>query len=244
MRISEQQALGLEARLTIPVRVAARLWHPYPTEVLPELVDAGVDHIISIPLAPQSVHVYEASVREAAEARGLRVTTAPPWGEEPALIEAFVETIEAALSTLGGDSAEAVPIVLSAHSLPRHIIDSGDPYEVQFRAMAAQVAKRYEARGHVVRVAFQSQGATNDPWLGPDLPETFAELRKDGHLSVVVAPIGFVAEHVETLYDLDVEAPKLAMAAGLTRFGRAAAVGARPRVIDALETVARRMLPS
>jgi len=244
MRISEQQALGLEARLTIPVRVAARLWHPYPSEVLPELVDAGVDHIISIPLAPQSVHVYEASVVDAAEARGLRVTTAPPWGEEPALVEAFAETIEAALLAMGGDPSEKVPIVLSAHSLPRHIIDSGDPYEVQFRAMAARVAQRFEARGHVVRVAFQSQGATRDPWLGPDLPETFAEIAREGHDAVVVAPIGFVAEHVETLYDLDVDAPKLARTAGLPRFGRAAAVGASSLVIDALEAVARRMLPS
>lgn len=244
MRISGEQAEGLEARLGVPVRVAARLWHPYPAEVLPELSEAGVEHIVSVPLAPQSVHVYEASVREAAEAKGMRVTTAPPWGEEPALIEAFAETIDAALADLRPDTSERVPIVLSAHSLPQRIIDAGDPYEVQFRAMAARVARRYEAVGHVVRVAFQSQGATSDPWLGPDLPTTFADLVERGFDAVVVAPIGFVAEHVETLYDLDVEAPKVARAAGLHRFGRASAVGASSLVIDALEAVSRRMLPS
>jgi ferrochelatase len=108
--------------------------------------------------------------------------------------------------------------------------------------MAGKVAERFTARGHAVRIAFQSQGMDGGEWLGPDLPTTFAELAASGARAALVAPVGFVAEHVETLYDLDVEAPELARRAGLAKLARAAALCTRPRFMDALEAVARRAL--
>ncbi len=244
MRITQEQAFGLEARLGVPCRIAGRLWHPYPAAVLAELVAEGVERVVSLPLAPQSVHVYNDAVREAAGAfPALEVVTVPAWGEEPALVDALVETVHEGLARAA--AAERSPretaIVLSAHSLPLRAIAGGDPYEAQFRAMAGRVAERLEGSGHPVSIAFQSQGMTADPWLGPDLPSAFRAAREAGATSVVVAPIGFLAEHVETLFDLDVEAPGLARAAGLA-FARAPAVGARPKLLDALETVARRAL--
>ena len=166
------------------------------------------------------------------------------WGSEPALIDAFLETIDEALPGLGDFPPADRAVVLTAHSLPLRVIASGDPYEAQFREMAGLVAEVLRQRGHPVEIAFQSQGATADPWLGPDLPTTFAALALRGVGRVVVAPIGFVAEHVETLYDLDVEAPELARGAGIERFARAPAVGHRPRFIDALVAVAERALAS
>ena len=134
-------------------------------------------------------------------------------------------------------------VILSAHSLPRRVIDAGDLYEQQFRAMAAAVeAAAPRARANPVRVAFQSQGMDGGDWLGPDLPATFAALASGGARSALVAPIGFVSDHVETLYDLDIEAPVLAAKAGLTRLERAPALNTRPRFIDALEAVVKRML--
>src|SRR5262249_51949501 len=130
------------------------------------------------------------------------------------------------------------PVVLTAHSLPQRIIDAGDPYERDFRAMADLVAARIGERGNPVRVAFQSQGATNDVWLGPDLSSTLRELAEGGARSVAIAPIGFVADHVETLYDLDIEAKALAEGLGLG-FARALAMNLRPAFIDALKAVAR-----
>jgi ferrochelatase len=165
---------------------------------------------------------------------------APPWGTEPALLEAFVETIDQALASVPAEERAGVAVVLSAHSLPTRVIAAGDPYEKQFREMAGAVAERLQARGMTTRIAFQSQGASNEAWLGPDLPQTFAELAAAGARDVLVAPIGFVADHVETLYDLDVEAPALAAKAGLGRFLRAPALNDRRRFIDALEAVARR----
>lgn len=244
MAITAAQARALETRIGLPVVVVARLWHPYPHEVMPNLVEQGIRTVISLPLAPQSVDVYHASIREAAAKHlELSVMTVPAWGMEPALIDAFVETIDEALAGMDVVAARTIPIVLTAHSLPRRVIAAGDAYEKQFREMAGAVAARYESRGFVARVAFQSQGATNEPWLGPDLPETFAELARNGAKTVLIAPIGFVAEHVETLYDLDIEAPTLAKKAGIDRVLRARAVGDRARFIDALEIVVRRLLP-
>ncbi len=244
MRITAAQATALEERLGLPCRIAGRMWGPYPAEVLAELAQAGVSRVVSLPLAAHSVHVYNETVRQAAAtAPSITLVEAPPWGEEPALIDALVETVEEGLGradALGRDPAETA-IILSAHSLPLRALAAGDPYEAQFRATAAQVEARLASTRHPIAVAFQSQGMTADPWLGPDLPTAFRAARAAGARAVVVAPIGFLAEHVETLYDLDVDAPRLAEHEGIQCF-RAPAVCARSRLIDALEVVARRAL--
>jgi len=246
MRITRDQAAALAARLDLPVHVAGRLWHPYPREVLDALVAQGVRAVISLPLAPQSVEVYHDVVRAAAATHpGLTLRCVPAWGTEPALIDAFEQSIAEALHdkfAVEPSHRAAVAVVLTAHSLPQRIVQAGDPYERQFREMAALVEARVAPLGNPVRVAFQNQGMTGDAWLGPDLPTTFRELAGAGVREALVAPIGFVADHVETLYDLDVEAPTLAKAAGLPRVERTAAMNTRPRFIDALEALVRREL--
>ncbi len=243
LETSRRQAALLEARLGVPCRAAGRLWDPYPREILAELATLGATRVLSLPLAPQSVHVYHAAVEEAAaEGGSLTVVRSPAWGTEPALLEAFAETIDEALSQLADLPAAQVPVVLTAHSLPRRVIESGDPYEAQYRQMAALVATPLTARGHRVEIAFQSQGAGAGAWLGPDFTETLQALATQGFRAAVVAPIGFLAEHVETLFDLDVEGAAAARAAGIDRYVRACAVGTRPRLIDALVSVAERSL--
>lgn len=243
MRTTAAQAAALGQRIGLPVRIAGRLWAPYPAEVVAELVQGGATTLISLPLAPQSVDIYHAQVRQAAAAHtGLELRCAPAWGLEPALIDAQVESVDEALARFPDAERARVPVILTAHSLPQPIIDAGDLYEKQFRAMAAEVAVRLVARGNPVRVAFQSQGMDGGVWLGPDLPATFARLAEGGATAAVIAPIGFVADHVETLYDLDIEAPGLAEKAGLARIERAPAMNVRPRFIDALEAVVRRMM--
>lgn len=243
LRITQAQAEALAARLGLPVAFCGRLWRPYPAEVLSSLVAGGARRIVSLPLAPQSVDVYHAVVREAAERLGgVELRCVPAWGLEPALIDAFVEGIDEALARFPDARRGEVAVILSAHSLPQRIIDAGDPYERQFRAMAGEVERRVSPRGNPVVIAFQSQGMTGDAWLGPDLRTTFDRLVAGGVREALVAPIGFVADHVETLYDLDVEAQMLAREAGLVRLERAPAVNARPRFIDALEALVRREL--
>jgi ferrochelatase len=176
-------------------------------------------------------------VKEAASALGgIEIIEVPSWGNEPRLIDAFLEVIDEALAKLPEEARRATPVVLTAHSLPQRVVDAGDPYERDFRAMAELVAARVRERGNETRVAFQSQGATNDAWLGPDLPAMLREIAGAGARNVAVAPIGFVADHVETLYDLDVEAKATAQDLGLG-FVRAPAVNLRPAFIEALAIV-------
>ncbi len=242
LETSRAQAAALEARLGIPCRAAGRLWGPYPAEILDELRAAGATRLLSLPLAPQSVHVYHAAVEAALGASaGSSLVRAPHWGSEPALIAAFTATIDAALGGLGADQAPAATIVLTAHSLPARVIAAGDPYEVEFRRSAELVAAAFRDRGHRVEIAFQSQGATADVWIGPDYTDVLRALATQGATAVVVSPIGFLAEHVETLYDLDVEGAAVAAGLGL-RYARARAVGTRAELVDALEAVARRAL--
>lgn len=246
LRITREVAAALEARLGLPVVVGMRLWNPTLGEALAQASARGATRIVSIPLAPQSTHVYHEALLAAAAERveaghpALALVEAPAWGDEPALLEAFNEVIDLGLRRFDETRRAGVPVVLSAHSLPRRVIAMGDPYEQQFREMAqAVIARRPDGRRY--DIAFQSQGMDGGDWLGPDLPTTFRALKDAGHDEVLVAAIGFVSDHVETLYDLDIEAPALAAAAGL-RFERAPSLNTNVRYLDALEAVARRLI--
>jgi ferrochelatase len=251
--ITREVARALEGRLGVPVRVAMRLFAPYPKDVLRELAAEGVRRVVVVPLAQHSAHVYGEAVEHAAKEAGLDlvVDAAPNWGREPALTRAFAESISGALDVAiarGARPAETA-LVLSAHSLPRSVIEAGDPYESEFRASAADVAEAVlRARpGSVAEhvVCFQSQGMSTGArpvqWLGPDLRSTLEGLASRGRRHVVLAPIGFLADHVEILYDLDIEARAWADELGIATY-RSASLNAGEGILAALESVARRTL--
>ena len=236
-RITQAQAAALQSRLGIPVVVGMRLFHPYAKEVVEGLAKRDISRVISLPLAPYSVHIYNETTREACAAAGLSCVEVPPWGESRALLEAFAATTRKAIDTLPVDRRDAAHVVLTAHSLPTRIIREGDPYEAQVKATAAAVMRTLGAKNSY-RVAFQSQGMDGGEWLGPDLKATFDALHREGVHDVVVTAIGFLADHTEVLYDLDVEARAMAEKLGLS-FTRAASLNDDPRLIDALESIAR-----
>jgi ferrochelatase len=223
----------------VPVRLAMRLWRPYPKDVLKELADEGVERVVVVPLAQHSAHVYAEAV-EAAAGGSVRVTSAKNWGREPALTLAFADAIRRALAESGAPR-EATLLLLTAHSLPLAIIRGGDPYEDEVRASAAAIVDALGPASPQVEVAFQSQGMGGGEWLGPDLPTSLDAARARGKKHVIVAPIGFLADHVEILYDLDVEAKALAAERGLT-LTRTRSLNASDGLIDALENVARPLL--
>jgi ferrochelatase len=233
--VTRAQAAALEQRLGIPVLVGMRLWDPSLEDALEEAARRGIRRMVMIALAPFSVHVYwQALLRARDTVFGdgrvpptlLRVE---PWGTQAQFVRAHADLIAKHVPA-------DVPLVLTAHSLPTLAIRNGDPYFTQVSESAAAIAG---ALGRDYDLAFQSQGADGGDWLGPDLNTVLAELREEGATDVALAPFGFLAEHVETLYDLDVEAPKLAADIGVG-FARAPAPCARSRLIDALEAVARR----
>lgn len=198
-KITARVAKKLESVIGTPVRAAGRLWPPSVKDVASEL---GVERLVVIPLAQHSAHVYaEAARREA----GVRVVAAGNWGQTPALLAAFAARIRAA-------ARPNATLVLTAHSLPKHVIAAGDAYEREVRVSAEAIASRVADLFPETRVAFQSQGADGGDWLGPTLVETLDAIKTP---RVVIAPIGFLADHVEILYDIDIEAAALATARGI-----------------------------
>jgi protoporphyrin/coproporphyrin ferrochelatase len=233
--IIEDEARALSARLSVPVAVASRLWAPYAKDVVPELVRAGARNVVSLPLAPYSAKIYNDVTREACTVAGVRCLEVPSWGLHPALIDAFAESIDEARAGL---PSETTHYVLTAHSLPMRVVAMGDTYDKEVRATAAAVTAKLALPADRVRVAFQSQGMDGGEWLGPDLATTFSALAEAGAKDVVVCAIGFLADHTEVLYDLDVEAKAIVDRLGM-RFHRAASLNTRARFVDALEDLAR-----
>jgi ferrochelatase len=247
-RITVELALKLESRFGLPVRAASRLWKPYVRDVLIDLAGAGVRDVALVPLAQHSAPVYAAAARSAATEAGVELAAAPNWGQNGKLREAFVRRIVRALEA--DADREATTILMTAHSLPRSVIDAGDPYEREVRASASAIARRVtEASGRVdlrFEVAFQSQGFAGpgaSAWLGPDIATTLDATRAVGVRRVLFAPIGFLADHVEILYDLDIEARDLAAARGLS-YARTTSLNADDDLVDALVDVATPLLAS
>jgi ferrochelatase len=237
LEVTRAQGEALAQSLGLPVLIGMRLWEPSVEAALLEAARAGIERVCVLPLAPFSVHVYqqaaERSARELA-ARGERVPElvgVEPWGEHAAFIEAHAARIT--------EHAPAdASLVLTAHSLPTRAIASGDPYDTLARRSADAIGRKL---GRPYRVAYQSQGADGGDWLGPDLRGALEALRNEGKRRVALAPFGFLTEHVETLYDLDVEARAWANELEL-ELTRVPAIGTHPGLIQTLAEVASRAL--
>lgn len=241
--INRALASKLEAKLGVPVRLANRLAAPHTRDVVAELARMGATRVAIVPLAQHSAHVYgEHAKSVAAEvAPELALVYAENWGQRADLVEAFARRIRDALAHVPRDRTT---VIISAHSLPVAVVKAGDPYEREVRAAAEAVSARLDAR---TMVAFQSQGMSAGPggrpveWLGPDLPTTLDAIAARGDTHVVVAPIGFLADHVEILYDLDVEAKQLADERKLV-LARTASLNADDDFVDVLAEIARPLL--
>jgi|HubBroStandDraft_1064217.scaffolds.fasta_scaffold09372_2 ferrochelatase len=240
-------ARKLERGLGVTVAWANRLFRPYVHDVVLRLAQDGVTRIALVPLAQHSAHVYAEDARRAVEGTGITLACAKNWGQDPGLCMAYASRIAGVLEPL----AAGTSIVMTAHSLPRSVIDAGDPYEREVRAAAEAVGGLLRSRfgrDEPFTVAFQSQAMTPPgpsaptvEWLGPDLQASLDDAARRGARRVVFAPIGFLADHVEILYDLDIEARHLAEARGLS-YARVPSLNADGDLIDVLASLARPLL--
>jgi ferrochelatase len=233
LEITGAQARALATRLGVPVFVGMRLWDPSIESAIEQARDAGVARLCVLPLAPYSVHVYLHAARDAAASidRPPELVGTPAYGTHPALVRAHAEAILPVLEKAPGGAR----LILTAHSLPLVALRAGDPYG----ELVAESARAVLAcTGGVGELAFQSQGADGGEWLGPTLRTALENARGRGAPAAVVAPFGFLAEHVETLYDLDHEARGWAHELGLPLF-RVPALRTEDAFIDALENLAR-----
>ena len=243
--ISRRQVDAVQARLD-PARyrcyLGMRHWSPWIEEVVGEMIDDGITHAVSIVLAP---HYSALSIAKYADriAAGLDLYRGsiefqhiPSYHDRPGLIEALAARVDDGLDRWPVDERGRVHIVFSAHSLPARITAQGDPYEPQLRETAALVAERAGVDSDRWSWSFQSAGRTPEPWLGPPIEEHLAALAAAGVKDVISVPVGFVSDHVEILFDIDVKAREVAEELGM-RLERPPALNDDPRFIGTLADV-------
>jgi len=241
------QARGLEQALAqagpaLPVFVGMRNWHPFLHETLGEMAGKGARRALGIILSPLRTEAsWERYMQDVAEARARvarapEVGFAPAWFEYPRFVAAVADRTRTALGEIPQDVRASTPLVFTAHSVPVAMAEAS-PYVSDLTAAARAVARRL---GHARwSVAYQSRsGSPRESWLEPDVTSVLRRLAADGERHAVVVPIGFVCDHVEVLYDLDVEARRVATAAGLS-LHRAAAVNDHPEFIAMLAELVR-----
>jgi ferrochelatase len=236
--ITFEQAAALQQRLGpgITVAVGMRNWKPFIRDAIATLASAGVERVVGIPLAPQfstlSVRKYLDAAR-AALPDGVHFDAVESFHLHPLLIDAFVERVRAAQPGPGE------LIVFTAHSLPVKAIENGDPYPAEVAATARLVAKRAGIARY--ELAYQSAGRTPEPWIGPDLSDFIEQLAGSGTIRVLVVPIGFVCDHTEILFDIDVQAAQAARDHGVS-LRRTESLNTSPTFIAALEDIVRGMI--
>jgi ferrochelatase len=220
LRLSTLQAEGLAKLLGRPVYLGMRNWKPFISEAVRQINADGVDRVVTLCLAPHnsrtSIGLYKKYLLEDVErlAPNVQVDFIESWHDHPGLIEAFRERVATALARVQAETSDPVPIIFTAHSVPEKTIQDGDPYEQQVRETAALVAKALGLERHCV--AFQSPGMTSEAWIGPTVESLIDQLAGQGRRHMLLAPVGFVCDHVEILYDIDVVFCEYGKARGVT----------------------------
>ena len=249
--LTMEQGELLQADLGVPVYVGMRNWRPYIADVVKQMRADGVEEAAVICLAPQnsrtSVGLYKRAAQ--AEAAGLRLDFLEDWGNEPLLAEAFAERLRVVYKKLAAEMGGAVPVLFTAHSVPCRTIQtpaasegqpqlwpSGgvpDPYPVEAKHTAAMVAQLVPEIS-AWYFAFQSQGASGGPWIGPSVQDTLDALAAGGAKAVILQPIGFLCDHVEILYDIDIDFKQHAAKLGM-RLERPESLNGSPILTQALK---------
>ena len=247
-RITIRQAKALAGRLGCRVYVGMRNWKPFIADAVRQLDEDGVERLVVICLAPQnsrtSIGLYRKHLTQAIEEQAChpRVDFVESWHDTSELIAAFSEKVAAALERIEEVTEEPVPIVFTAHSVPQRTIDEGDSYQAQVMETASFVAKRSGLDDW--RVAFQSQGMTAEPWVGPAVETEIDRLAVAGRRHALLVPISFVSDNVEILYDVDIAFRQYGQGKGVTVW-RSESLNDSPLFIAALVAVASaRMQPA
>ena len=234
--MAQGEALRRRLGADVPVGIGMRNWRPFLKDAIADLAANGVTRVVGVPMAPQfstlSVQKY-VDAAAAALPGGVRLDAVRSFHSHPLLLEAFAERVRAA-----APQADEL-VVFTAHSLPVRVIEAGDQYAAEVAATARGVAglagvARFE-------IAFQSAGRTPEPWIGPDLGEFVTSKAADGARRFLVVPIGFVCDHTEILFDIDVQAASVARQTGAS-LRRTESLNTSPTFIGALEAIVRNLL--
>jgi len=244
--ITARQGELLARELGLPVYVGMRNWKPFIPDVVKAISADGIQRVVAICLAPQnsrtSVGLYRIAV-EGDSGTSFALDFVESWHDHPLLAQAFAEKLRAGREAACRETNARIPIIFTAHSVPQRTITEGDPYETQARETAALVARKAGLQEGDWTFAFQSQGMSGGAWLGPTVEDTILRLKTQGHAGVFVQPIGFLCDHVEVLYDIDIGFREFAGKNGM-RLWRAESLNESPTLIAALAAIVRERPPT
>lgn len=246
-KITEEQAFGLEQQLNamqdeIEFKAYIGLKHiePFIEDAVEKMYEDGIEEAVTFVLAPHfstfSIQSYNNRAKAAAEKLGgPNLTSIESWYDEPKFIDYWVENVKTTYATMSQEERDAACLIVSAHSLPEKIIAAGDPYPDQLKETAELIARGAGIRDFAI--GWQSEGNTPEPWLGPDVQDLTRTLHiEKGYKAFVYIPVGFVAEHLEVLYDNDYECKIVTEEIGASYY-RPAMPNAQKPFLDAMATV-------
>lgn len=245
LEITNEVASKLQERLNADgsqykVYAGMKHWHPFIVDVMEKMAADGVQRVVAFALAPHCSRISLGGYRKAVEEAQARlgnpfdIPYVKCWHHNPRWRAMVAGLVREGLEQFPADVREGVTVLFSAHSLPERIRTWDDPYERQLLESSGAVADLAGVRRW--RFAFQSAGNTGEPWIGPDIVDYLEELHSEGVSHVLSVPIGFVADHLEILYDIDIEAQGKARELGMTLY-RTQMPNARTEFIDALASV-------
>ena len=240
--ITHRQVAALKAcldRSKFKLYIGMRHWSPWIEDTIKDMLNDGISHAISLVLAPHystmSIAKYQAKIESGLEIhRGMiEFSHIESYHTAPGLVQAFADRVKEGLSRWPREMQDDVHVVFSAHSLPERIMQVEDPYVNQLMETTHLVADKARLMDHQWSWSYQSAGRSPEPWLGPQLPEHLQNLAGKGIRNVVSVPIGFVSDHVEILYDIDIQAQKISNELGI-RLERPPALNEDPLFIKTL----------
>jgi len=229
----------LSHSLKMPVFVGMRNWKPFIGDAVKAIASQGFERVIAICLAPQNSRTSVGLYRRAVSGDGnlpFEMDFVEQWHDHPLLIKAFGEKLRSGWEKGSAENGAKLPVIFTAHSVPERTITEGDPYEKQSKETARLVAQEAGLEANDWTFAFQSQGVSGGPWIGPTVEETIRNLRAKGHRGVFVHPIGFLCDHVEVLYDIDIACKQFAEKEGM-RLWRAESLNGSKTLTAALAEI-------
>ncbi len=243
--ITLAQGEAMRRELGLPVYVGMRNWRPFIADVVRQMMEDGMEQVLAICLAPQnsstSVGLYKRALFAQMKPE-ISVQFIEEWHDHPMLVQAFAERLEPVWKQASAELGAPAPVVFTAHSVPTRTIQAGDPYEHQAKETAQLVGQRVKGIApELQHFAFQSQGMSGGPWLGPTVEKVILDLKKQGHQGVVIVPIGFLCDHVEILYDIDIGFQQFASEQGM-KLWRTESLNTSPTFISALVHLASEKL--
>ncbi|MCT8139515.1 ferrochelatase [Anaerobacillus sp. CMMVII] len=251
-RITEAQGQGLENRLNelstdVQFKLYLGLKHiaPFIEDAVDQMKADGIEDAVSIVLAPHystfSVKSYNGRAKEHSEKiNGPKIHSIDSWYDHPKFIQYWTDEIKKTMATMTEEQKDKSVVIFSAHSLPEKILQYGDPYPEQLQRTADLIANEAGITNYTI--GWQSEGNTPDPWIGPDVQDLTRDLyNESGYTAYVYCPVGFVADHLEVLYDNDIECKNVTDELGVAYF-RPEMPNAKPEFIDCLADVVRTKL--